>query len=63
MALKILADDCSVCGTCEFECPNAAIRMKGDAYFIDPAKCTECEGFHDSPRCAAECPSDCILAA
>ncbi len=63
MALKIIATDCMVCGTCEEDCPNAAIRMKGDAYAIDPAKCTECDGFADSPRCQANCPADCIVAA
>ena len=47
MAYKIIASQCTVCGACEFECPNAAIKMKGDMYIIDPAKCTECEGAFD----------------
>ena len=63
MALKIKTDECMVCGTCEDDCPNGAIRMKGDTYVIDPAKCTECEGFFDKPNCAANCPADCIAAA
>jgi ferredoxin len=54
MAYKIVSSQCSQCGACEFECPNGAIRMKGDAYIIDAAKCTECDG--DSPKCAAVCP-------
>jgi len=29
MAFKIVSSQCSACGACEFECPNAAIRMKG----------------------------------
>lgn len=30
-------------------------------YFIVPAKCTECKGFHEEPQCAAVCPVDCCL--
>jgi ferredoxin len=45
-----------VCGACEFECPNAAIRLKNDMYIIDPKKCTECEGHFDKPQCAVVCP-------
>ena len=63
MAMKIIAADCAVCGSCEFECPNSAIRMKGEAYVIDSAKCSECAGIHDAPACAANCPSDCIVPA
>lgn len=58
MAFKIITSQCSVCGACEFECPNGAIKMKGDTYIIDAAKCTECEGQADSPQCAAVCPVD-----
>lgn len=58
MAYKILTSQCSVCGACEFECPNGAIKMKGDTYIIDAAKCTECEGQADAPQCAAVCPVD-----
>ncbi|MCW5698300.1 MAG: 4Fe-4S binding protein [Rhodospirillales bacterium] len=63
MALKIITSDCTVCGTCEFDCPNSAIRMKSETYVIDPAKCTECVGFFDSPNCVAGCPADCIVPA
>ncbi len=27
-------------------------------YYIVPDKCTECQGFHDEPQCAAVCPVD-----
>lgn len=54
MAFKIVASQCSACGACEFECPNAAISMKGDLFVISAAKCTECEG--EEPRCVAVCP-------
>lgn len=63
MAIKIIAADCTACGTCEFGCPNSAIRMKGDTYVIDPAKCGECVGFFNSPKCVSECPADCIIQA
>ena len=32
-----------------------------DLYFIVPDKCTECQGFHDEPQCAAVCPVDCCV--
>ena len=56
MAYKIVASQCTVCGACEFECPNAAISLKRDMYVIDPKKCTECEGHFETPQCAAVCP-------
>lgn len=56
MSLKIVVENCTVCGACEFECPNAAISFANDTYVIDPALCTECEGSFDTPQCAAVCP-------
>ena len=32
-----------------------------DVYFIVSDKCTECQGFHDEPQCAAVCPVDCCV--
>jgi ferredoxin len=32
-----------------------------DIYFIVPDKCTECQGFHEEPQCAAVCPVDCCV--
>ena len=58
MAYKIIADQCTGCGACEFECPNKAISEKGGIFAINPSKCTQCEGFFDSPQCAAVCPVD-----
>lgn len=29
-----------------------------DTYYITPNKCTECQGFHEEPQCAAVCPVD-----
>lgn len=56
MAYKIIASQCTVCGACEFECPTAAIKMKGDMYYVDQAKCVECEGHFDKPQCNEVCP-------
>jgi ferredoxin len=64
MAYKIVASQCTVCGACEFECPNAAIGMKRGMYVIEASKCTECEGHFDKPQCVAVCPVEntCIPA-
>jgi ferredoxin len=56
MALKIIASQCTSCGACEFECPNAAISVKRGVYVINPKLCTECKGHHDAPMCASLCP-------
>jgi ferredoxin len=32
-----------------------------DTYYIVPSKCTECQGFHEEPQCAAVCPVDCCV--
>lgn len=62
MAFKIIASQCSACGACEFECPNAAIRMKGDTFIVEATKCTECDG--EQPRCVDVCPVEntCVKA-
>ena len=59
MALKI-TDLCINCDVCEPECPNEAISMGAEIYWIDPAKCTECVGHFDQPQCREVCPVDCI---
>ncbi|MFT8737210.1 MAG: 4Fe-4S binding protein [Zymomonas mobilis] len=56
MSYKIVVENCTACGACEFECPNSAISMKGDEFIINADKCTECEGQFDSPQCADVCP-------
>jgi ferredoxin len=59
MALKI-TDLCINCDVCEPECPNEAISMGAEIYWIDPARCTECVGHFDTPQCREVCPVDCI---
>ena len=61
MAYKI-TDDCISCGACESECPNAAISEGETIYVIDPDKCTECVGAHESSKCAEVCPVDACVA-
>jgi len=71
-----ITSECINCGACEPECPNTAIYGGGvewelngaispaiaqDIYYIVPAKCTECVGFHDHEACAAVCPVDCCV--
>ena len=58
VSYRIIAEQCTACGACEFECPNQAISMSGNVYSIDPTKCTECEGHYDTPQCAKVCPVD-----
>ncbi len=35
--------------------------FEDDFYFIVTDKCTECQGFHTEPQCAAVCPVDCCV--
>ncbi|MES2847485.1 MAG: 4Fe-4S dicluster domain-containing protein [Bacteroidota bacterium] len=35
--------------------------VSNDMYYITPNKCTECQGFHEEPQCAAVCPVDCCV--
>lgn len=63
MAYRIDASICTGCGSCEFECPNGAIKAKGDVFAINPDKCTECKGKFDAPQCVAACPADAIFHA
>ena len=60
MAYKI-TDECISCGACEPECPNVAISEGEIIYVIDPGKCTECVGSHESSKCAEVCPVDACI--
>ena len=61
MGMRI-TQDCTACGLCLLECPNAAIS-EGDIYSIDPEKCNDCEGIEGGSQCVAICPIDCIVKA
>ena len=37
------------------------VPVSDEFYYIVPDKCTECNGFHDEPQCAAVCPVDCCI--
>jgi len=45
--------------TLDADAEQEAVDM--DLYYIVPDKCTECQGFHDEPQCAAVCPVDCCV--
>jgi ferredoxin len=60
MAYKI-TEECISCGACEPECANEAISEGKEIYVIDPAKCTECVGNYESPKCVEVCPVDCCV--
>ncbi len=62
MAMRI-TDDCIACGACEGECPVGAISEGDTKFVIDPKKCVECKGYHDSPQCASVCPNDAVVKA
>lgn len=59
MALFI-TEDCINCDVCEPECPNEAISMGQEIYYINPSLCTECVGHYDHPQCQEVCPVACI---
>lgn len=40
---------------------EAQAPLDDDVYYISPDKCTECQGFHEEPQCAAVCPVDCCV--
>ena len=42
--------------------PEGPLGADGaEFYYIVPTKCTECNGFHEEPQCAAVCPVDCCV--
>jgi ferredoxin len=45
-----ITEECIVCGVCQAECPEEAIRDGGDSYLIDPDRCSDCGA------CAEVCP-------
>lgn len=60
MAL-VITGDCTACDACKPVCPNEAISVGSPMYLINPDKCTECVGAHDTPQCVDVCPADCII--
>ena len=53
-----ITEECILCGSCEYECPNEAISEGDVTYVIDSDRRTECVGFFDESQCAAVCPVD-----
>lgn len=62
MALTIV-DRCVNCHACQMVCPTGSIRKgKNDKHFlINQDTCTECQGAHATPQCAAICPVECAI--
>ncbi len=62
-----ISDGTSVTGTYvlkngeEVDADAQNTPISDDLYYITPDKCTECEGFHEEPQCAAVCPVDCCV--
>ena len=62
-----IADGTSVAGTFQLMDGSVTDAKKPhepravDTYYITPDKCTECQGFHEEPQCAAVCPVDCCV--
>jgi ferredoxin len=63
MAMKVIAEECIVCGACEPDCPTGSIMEVDGVYQIDASTCVECEGHYDEPQCIAVCPVECIVPA
>jgi len=57
----MITDECINCDVCEPVCPTNAISQGELIYVIDPDKCTECDGFYDTPQCQTVCPVECII--
>lgn len=62
-----LSDGTSVKGTftlldgTQMEANQKNAPYSVDTYYIVTNKCTECQGFHEEPQCAAVCPVDCCV--
>jgi len=62
-----IADGTSLVGDYQLEdgkkvdAADAQEPIDDDVYYIAPDKCTECQGFHEEPQCAAVCPVDCCV--
>jgi ferredoxin len=62
--MSVLIDEtCINCNACVEVCPvnaisdDAANPFALSRYYVRPEKCVECVGIHDTPQCAAICPS------
>ena len=53
----VISDACTMCGSCESECPVEAISEGDPMYIIDADACTDCGA------CAEVCPVEAISPA
>jgi ferredoxin len=62
-----IADGTSVKGSfklmsgADMDASSKNTPVADDTYYIVSDKCTECQGFHEEPQCAAVCPVDCCV--
>lgn len=62
-----IADGTTVSGNYELldgsnvDAASSMDAISDELYYIVPDKCTECQGFHEEPQCAAVCPVDCCV--
>src|SRR5690554_7895822 len=45
----------------EVDAEEALEPISDEIYYIVPDKCTERQGFHEEPQCAAVCPVNCCV--
>lgn len=53
----MITSNCISCDRCQSVCPTNAIRVEGQAKWIDKSLCNNCVGFYSVPQCAAACPT------
>ncbi len=53
---EVTLEDGTVVSATEKQAP-----VSDEFYYIVTEKCTECNGFHEEPQCAAVCPVDCCV--
>ncbi len=52
--VRIVQDECSLCGACAASCPHGAISYSDTASKY--LKCDLCAGYQDGPLCVQVCP-------
>jgi DNA-binding transcriptional regulator YiaG/NAD-dependent dihydropyrimidine dehydrogenase PreA subunit len=50
-----ITNHCDQCGDCVPQCPQGAIKLEGEEFWIDPMLCNDCEGYA-APQCVNVCP-------
>lgn len=56
-----LKDDVQLLDGSSADANESQTPVSDEFYYIVSTKCTECNGFHEEPQCAAVCPVDCCI--